>query len=247
MRFKDQVVVITGAARGIGFATAHYLAGEGAAIAIVDRDPAAGEEAAARLVAGGADVAAFAADVTDRAAVHAAIDAVMARFGKIDVLVNNAGIYPHIPFEQLAEGEWHRIIDVNLTSAYLVTQAVIPLMAAAGYGRVVNTASGVVFNGIPNVSAYASSKAGVIGMTRVLANEYGPRGVTVNAVSPGLVESEGVMEDIEAIFEGTIAAQSVKRRGTVQDIAACVAYIASSEAGFLNGQTINIDGGARFL
>lgn len=247
MRFKDQVVVITGAARGIGFAAARYLVAEGAAIAIVDLNGDAAADAANRIVAEGGTAAGFAADVTVADQVRAAVDAIVARFGKVDVLINNAGIYPHIPFEQVSENDWQRIIDVNLKSAYLVTQAVVPLMRKAGYGRIVNTASGVVFNGIPNVSAYAASKAGVIGLTRVLANEYGPHGITANAVSPGLVESEGVMEDIEAIFDATIATQSVKRRGTTADIAACIAYIASPEAGFLNGQTINVDGGARFI
>jgi NAD(P)-dependent dehydrogenase (short-subunit alcohol dehydrogenase family) len=245
-RFTGQVAIVTGAARGIGYAVAERLSGEGAAVAVIDINGAGAKAAAEKLGAAGGTAAAWTADVTDEAQVRDGFAAALDTFGKVDVLINNAGIYPHIPFETMDYAQWKRILSVNLDSTFLCSHAVFPAMKAAGYGRIVNFSSGTVFKGFAGVTAYAASKAGIIGFTRVLASEGGPHGITVNAIAPGLTASEGVMETIPHIIEATVATQPVRRVGEVGDMAECVAYLASPAAGFITGQTVLVDGGARF-
>jgi 2-hydroxycyclohexanecarboxyl-CoA dehydrogenase len=198
--FTGQIVIITGAARGIGYATAKRFSSAGATIAILDRDGPAAEKAAASLTSQGGSAFAWQADVTDERDVGRCIEEVAVKLGAPQILVNNAGIYPHIPFEQLDFKTWRHIVAVNLDSTFLCCRAVYPLMKAAGYGRIINFASAVILIGLQNVSAYAAAKAGVLGFSRVLASEAGPYGITVNVVSPGLVASEGVMTSREASF-----------------------------------------------
>src|SRR5262249_1905382 len=168
--------------------------------------------------------------------------------GRIDVLINCAGIYPHTPFEDLGFEEWRRGMATNLDSVYLVTHAVYSLMKARGYGRVVNVSSATFFIGYPEMVAYISSKGGIVGFTRALANEAGAHGITVNCVTPGLIETEGVqVEDPTGeLFEEIVGGQAVKRRGQPEDIAEVIAYLASPTASFITGQTVNVDGGHRF-
>jgi NAD(P)-dependent dehydrogenase (short-subunit alcohol dehydrogenase family) len=172
--------------------------------------------------------------------------AVHEKFGSLQILINNARIYPHIPFEEVTFEAWRQIHSVNLDSVFLCSQAAFPFMKQASYGRIVNLASSVVFIDLKGLTAYAASKAGLIGFTRVLASEGGEHGSTANVVAPGLVESEGVLEDIEDLFDVVVPQQVVKRRGQPADIAECIAYLVSSEAGFITGQTVNVDGGHRF-
>jgi 3-oxoacyl-[acyl-carrier protein] reductase len=249
MRFEGQTAIITGAARGIGFAAAQRLASEGASIAILDRNGDAAQAAAQRIndEQGRAAAAAWQANVTVEADVRAATADAHARFGAIQILVNNAGIYPHVPFEQLTYARWREIVAVNLDGTFLCCHAVFPLMKAARYGRIVNFASCVLLNGQPNVTAYAAGKAGIIGLSRILAVEAGGHGITVNVVSPGLIETEGALADIGELFDHEVAAQLVKRRGQPADIAELIAYLASPAASFITGQTVNVDGGVRFL
>ncbi|HTV28530.1 MAG TPA: SDR family NAD(P)-dependent oxidoreductase [Xanthobacteraceae bacterium] len=244
--FGGQVAVITGAARGIGFATAKRLSSAGAAVAILDRDEDAAKKAASSLSADGGNALFWRVDVTCEDEVVGCIADVTAKLGTPQILVNNAGMYPHVPFDQLDFKTWRDIVSANLDSTFLCCHAVFLLMRAAGYGRIINFASAVVLIGLQNVSAYAASKAGVIGLSRVLATEAGPHGITVNVVSPGLVASEGVMTSLARLFEHTIPTQAVKRRGEPEDIAHCIAYLASREASFITGQLVNVDGGARY-
>jgi pyridoxal 4-dehydrogenase len=239
-----QTAVVTGAARGLGFAAARRLAAEGARVALFDRDADALAAAVERL---GREALSNAVDVTDEDQVGRGVRAVISAAGKIDVLVNNAGIYPHFPFEELTFADWRRVLATNLDSVYLCSHAVFPGMRERGYGRIVNVSSATFFIGYPGLSAYVASKGGIIGFTRALASEAGPHGITVNAVTPGLIATEGVLGGEEAdLFEEIVPEQALARRGEPEDIAECIAYLASPAAGFITGQTVNVDGGHRY-
>jgi pyridoxal 4-dehydrogenase len=246
-RFAGQTVVVTGAARGLGFAAARCLAAEGARVALLDRDEEALMSAAERLGGRAAGALSHVVDVTDEQAVEHAVASVLGETGGIDVLVNNAGVYPHVPFEQLTFRDWRRVLATNLDSVYLCSRAVYPGMRARGYGRIVNVSSATFFIGYPGLSAYVASKGGIIGFTRALASEAGEHGITVNAVTPGLIATEGVLGGEEAgLFDEIVPQQAVGRRGEPEDIAECIAYLASPAASFITGQTINVDGGHRY-
>jgi pyridoxal 4-dehydrogenase len=243
-RFVGQTAVVTGAARGLGFAAARLLAAEGARVALFDRD---GEALAAAVGRLGGEALSQAVDVTDEDHVGRGVQAVLSEAGKIDVLVNNAGIYPHFPFEELTYADWRRVLATNLDSVYLCSHAVYPRMRERGYGRIVNVSSATFFIGYPGLSAYVASKGGIIGFTRALASEAGPHGITVNAVTPGLIATEGVLGGEEAgLFDEIVPEQALGRRGEPEDIAECIAYLASPAAGFITGQTVNVDGGHRY-
>jgi NAD(P)-dependent dehydrogenase (short-subunit alcohol dehydrogenase family) len=246
-RLAGQTALVTGAARGLGFATAERLAAEGARVALFDCDGDAVATAAGSLAERGAAATAHEVDVADEGSVRAAVAHVLAADSRIDILVNNAGIYPHYPFEELTYANWRRVLSINLDGVFLCAHAVYPAMRERGYGRIVNITSATFFIGYPGLSAYIASKGGIIGFTRALASEAGPHGITVNAVTPGLIATEGVLGGEEAgLFDEIVPEQSVRRRGEPEDIAECVAYLAGPEAGFVNGQTFNVDGGHRY-
>jgi pyridoxal 4-dehydrogenase len=242
-----QTALVTGAARGLGYAAARRLGADGARVALLDRDEEALAAAVKGLAADGIDAFSFAADVTDEQGVRAGVAALLAAEGRIEVLVNNAGIYPHLPFEELTYAEWRHVLATNLDSVFLCTHAVYPAMRQHGYGRIVNISSATFFIGYPGLAAYVASKGGIIGFTRALASEAGPHGITVNAVTPGLIATEGVLGGEEAgLFDEIVPEQALPRRGEPEDIAECIAYLAGPAAGFITGQTINVDGGHRF-
>lgn len=246
-RLAGQVALVTGAARGLGYAAARRLAADGARVALLDRDGEALTAAADALAAQGLSVAPYTVDLTDEEGVRAAVAAVLAAEGRIDVLVNNVGIYPHRPFEELTYADWRHVLAVNLDSVFLCTHAVYPAMRERGYGRIVNVSSSTFFIGYPGLAAYIASKGGIIGFTRALASEAGPHGITVNVVTPGLIATEGVLGGEEAeLFDEIVPEQALPRRGEPEDIADCIAYLAGPGASFITGQTINIDGGHRF-
>lgn len=249
MQLHDQVAIVTGAARGIGLAIARRLAADGATVAIFDRDAEAADRAARELDRTGHVAASYPVDVTVEETVRGAVDEVLAARGRVDVLVNNAGIYPHVPFEELTFAEWRRVLAVNLDGVFLCSHAVFPAMKARGYGRIVNISSAAFLVGEAGLVHYVASKGGVIGFTRALALAGGPHGITVNAVMPGFIETEGVLSDPEelALFDRIVAEQAVPRRGLPEDVAECVAYLVGPAASFISGQTVNVDGGHRFL
>lgn len=247
LRLEGQVAIVTGAARGLGRAAARRLAADGARVALLDRDAEAVEAAAKALRGDGASAEPHACDVTAEAAVRETVRAILSSEGRIDILVNNAGIYPHRPFEELTYAEWQHVLRTNLDSVFLCTHAVYPSMVERRYGRIINISSATFFIGYPGLTAYIASKGGIVGFTRALASEAGPHGITVNAITPGLIATEGVLEGEEAgLFDEIVPQQAVRRRGEPEDIAEWVACLASPAAGFITGQTINVDGGHRY-
>jgi NAD(P)-dependent dehydrogenase (short-subunit alcohol dehydrogenase family) len=244
---EGQVALVTGAARGLGRAIAARLARSGAEVALADLDGAAARRSAQELAAGNAEASAFELDVASEDAVRATVTEIVAAKGRLDILVNNAGVYPLIPFEELTYEQWSRVLRVNLDGVFLCSHAVFPTMRVQGYGRIVNIASDVVLVGIADFAAYTAAKAGVIGLTRVLARVGGPHGITANAVAPGLTQTEGVQEHTAHLIPHVVAEQAIKRPGQPEDIAECVAYLASPSAGFTTGQTLVVNGGTRFV
>jgi NAD(P)-dependent dehydrogenase (short-subunit alcohol dehydrogenase family) len=246
-RLAGQTALVTGAARGLGYATAERLAAEGARVALFDSDGEALAAAAGSFGNGESSALAQTVDVTDEEAVVRGVEAVLAETGRIDVLVNNAGIYPHFPFEELTFADWRRVLATNLDSVYLCSHAVYPAMRERRYGRIVNVSSATFFIGYAGLSAYVASKGGIVGFTRALASEAGPHGITVNAVTPGLIATEGVVGGEEAgLFDEIVPDQAIGRRGEPDDIAEAIAYLASPAASFITGQTVNVDGGHRY-
>lgn len=239
--FSGRTAIVTGAAQGIGAAIAANLADAGATVVVADIN-AEGAAAVAKKL--GDPSFAVIADVGDPDSVAALHTAVTDRTGRIDILVNNAAIVPFIAWDDVDFDSWRRVIRVNLDGVYLMCRASSDVMRARGYGRIVNIASNTFFAGTPNMAPYVAAKGGVIGFTRALATELGPYGITVNAVSPGLTASEGVMSSPHAEafdFVGTL--QALKRRAAPDDIAPAVTFLASEEAGWITGSTVNVDGG----
>jgi pyridoxal 4-dehydrogenase len=239
--FAGRTAIVTGAAQGIGAAIAASLAEAGATVVVADINAEGAAAVASKL---GDPSFAVTVDVGDPASVTALHAEVTARTGQIDILVNNAAIVPFIGWDDVDFDEWRRIMRVDLDGVYLMSRASSDVMRTRGYGRIVNIASNTFFAGTPNMAPYVAAKGGVIGFTRALATELGRYGITVNAVSPGLTASEGVLSSPHADafdFVGTL--QALKGRASPADIAPAVAFLASEEAGWVTGSTVNVDGG----
>jgi pyridoxal 4-dehydrogenase len=239
MKLEGRVAIVTGAGQGIGRAIAEKLREEGASVIVADKN----EETAAKTAAEiGAVVQVT--DVSREDQVNALAAAAVERFGKIDILVNDAAIVPFVPWEELDLGEWRRVMSVNLDGVFLTCKAVYPYMKEANYGRIVNIASNVVLAGTPNMAHYVAAKGGVFAFTRSLATEVGRYGITVNAVAPGLTASEGVLAGPHAeAFDFVVSLQAIPRRAVPADIAPAVAFLASEEAHWITGSMLVADGG----
>ncbi len=251
MRLDKQVVIVTGGGLGIGKAYCERLAQEGASIVVADINGEAAESVAAELRKAETEAIAVRTDVTSQEATEQMAKAAIERFGHVDALVNNAGMYqrPAVtrgPFENISVEEWDRVMAVNLRGVFLCSRAVVPLMKAQGHGKIVNISSGTVYSGTPRFAHYVTSKAGVIGFTRVLAKELGEWNINVNAVAPGLTLSMDEDEDDEARMEyhSTRAGQrSLKRIQRPDDLVGTVAFLCSPDSDFMSGQTLVVDGG----
>jgi NAD(P)-dependent dehydrogenase (short-subunit alcohol dehydrogenase family) len=226
--------VVTGGGSGIGQAIVNRLRADGHHVAIIDLKP-------------GDEEFAFAADVTDRAQVDEALAGIRSQLGPVSILVNAAGLDSFKKFHDVSFERWQRVIDVNLNGVFHCIQAVLPDMLDAGWGRIVNISSSSTHSGAPYMSPYVAAKSAVNGLTKTLALEYGPNGITVNAVPPGFIDTpmlraaaeKGYLGDIDA----TIKATPVRRIGTPQDIAAACAFLISEEAGYITGQLLGVNGG----
>ncbi|HVB51387.1 MAG TPA: glucose 1-dehydrogenase [Acidimicrobiales bacterium] len=241
MSFKGRTAIVTGSAQGIGTAIATQLAAAGATVVVADTNGKGATAVASKL---GNSSFAVTVDVGDEDSVAALHKSVLERTGQVDILVNNAAIVPFTAWDDVDFAEWRRIMRVNLDGVYLMCRASSDEMRKRNYGRIVNIASNAFFAGTPNMSAYIASKGGVIGFTRALATELGGYGITVNAVSPGLTASDGVMASPHAnSLDFVEMLQAIKRHASPDDIAPAVVFLASEEAAWITGSTLNVDGG----
>jgi NAD(P)-dependent dehydrogenase (short-subunit alcohol dehydrogenase family) len=243
----SRVAVVTGAASGMGHAIAQRLSSLEHRVALLDLDGDAAERAAEESRQSGARVIANRVDVSDRAAVDEAMAKVRSEFGPIEILVTSAGIDEFAPFTDITPEAWERMLAVNLTGTFHCVQSVIPDMLAAGWGRIVTISSSSAQSGATRMAHYVASKGGVVGLTKALAIEYAPNGVTVNTIPPGFIdtpmvrkaEARGDLPNIDAIKART----PVRRAGTPEDVAAACAFLCSDEAGYITGQAIGVNGG----
>ena len=240
---NNRTAIVTGGARGIGFAAAQKMLASGAAVALWDVDSAALTEAVAALKGGGR-VHAASVDVTDEASIGNAVDALLRDASKIDILVNNAGITGgNAPLWELKPDVWRRVIEVNLIAPYLTCRAVVPHMVAAGYGRIINIASIAGKDGNPNASHYSASKAGLIGLTKSLAKELATKGVLVNCVTPAAAKTEMFDQMSKQHIDYMLSKIPMNRFVTVDEIAAMIAWLASEDCSFSTGAVFDISGG----
>ena len=244
MRLQDKVAIITGSARGIGRATALAFADQGAQVVVCDLDVTGGEQTAADIRASGGRAIFVQVNVTERASVDALVSAAVARFGRIDVLVNNAGVIRDRSLLKMTEQDFDFVINVNLKGVFNCTQAVAPLMVAQGSGAIINASSVVGVYGNYGQTNYVASKAGVIGMTKVWARELGPKGVRVNAVAPGFVSTEMLAGIPDKVLEDLKAKIALRQLGRPEDIANAYVFLASDEAAYITGHVLHVDGGA---
>ena len=243
MRLKDKIAVITGGARGIGLAATRKFLEEGAVVAIWDIDPEKGAAAVHDFEQDDYRVGFWKVDVTDQESAEQAARSVAERFGRIDILLNNAGITRDAAFKNMTGQDWQRVIDVNLSGVFHCTKAVYPFMAEQGYGRIINASSVVGLHGNFGQTNYAATKAGVIGMTKVWAREFGRKGITVNAVAPGFIQTEMMDTIPEKVLDGFRQKTPLGRLGRPAEVAALYSFLASDEAAFITGTTVSIDGG----
>jgi len=244
MLLQDRIALVTGAATGIGEAIARLFAAEGAHVQLFDRDLDGCAAVAESISVSGGSVAASAGDVRNPHEVFAAVQAAIGHWGRIDVLVNNAGIFPRRAFLEMSEAEWDEMQDVNLKSMFHTSKAVLPYMVSQRAGKIVNISSVTFHLGVPGLSHYVASKGGVIGLTRSLAREMGPHNIHVNCVTPGAIhtQSEANFVNDEQVRQ-FVANQSLQRRITPLDVARACLFLSSELSDGMTGQTLNVDGG----
>ncbi|WP_298832280.1 beta-ketoacyl-ACP reductase [uncultured Piscinibacter sp.] len=243
MRLKDKVCIVTGAAQGIGLATALKFAREGAIVAVCDRRREAVDAAAASCRELGARAEGYVVDVTDRSTVDAMVTGVRERFGRIDVLVNNAGITQDARLQKMTLQQFDAVIDVNLRGVFHVSQAVVDTLLAQGSGVILNASSVVGIYGNYGQTNYAASKFGVIGFTKTWSRELGPKGVRVNAVAPGFIETSILDTVPDKVLDELRAQVPLKRLGRAEEVANVYAFLASDDASYVNGAVVEVSGG----
>ena len=245
-RLQDRVAVITGGSNGIGKACADRFLKEGAQVAIWDIDETKGVDAVTQWHAQGYHCKFYRVDTTRLEDVEEAAQKVVEDFGGISILINNAGITRDASLKKMTSAQWQQVIDVNLTGVFNCTKAISPIMAAAQYGRIISASSVVGLYGNFGQTNYVASKAGVIGMTKVWAREFGRKGITVNAVAPGFIATEMVETIPKEYLAGLESRTPLQRMGKVEDVANAYLFLASEEASFITGVTLSVDGGLVF-
>jgi len=250
-RFEGRVALVTGAARGIGRATALRLAREGARVGFLDRDAEGAQRASDEAYGPGGEVLPLVGDVGRAQDAERAVDEVVSRWGRLDILVNNAGILRDSLLFRMSTADWQEVLEVHLNGTFHCTQAAQRPMVEQGYGRILNLSSTSAL-GNRGQANYATAKAGIQGFTRTLAIELGPFGITVNAVAPGFIATDmtrGTADRLGVHFDKLVEEQAmtipVRRVGTPEDVSAALLFLASEEAGFVNGQTLYVAGGPR--
>ncbi len=237
MRLAGKVALVTGGAQGIGKAIAGGLAAEGAEVVVADLDPPEGG---------------IRADVSEEGDVRRMVDETVARHGRLDILINNAGLYASLamrPFTEIPLEEWRRVMDVNVASMFLTCRAAVPVMREQGGGKIVNISSGTPFRGVPFLLHYVTSKGAIVALTRALAKELGKDGIHVNCVAPGFTMSDGVQahpEVVEKLRDVSIAARTIQRDQVPEDVVGAVVFLCTPAADFVTGQTMVIDCGQYF-
>jgi NAD(P)-dependent dehydrogenase (short-subunit alcohol dehydrogenase family) len=244
-KLEGRTALVTGASKGLGKAMASALAAEGARVALVSRDSALLQTVAAEIAAGGGQAAVFPADVTSEEQVRQVEQAVVAQFGKVNILVNNAGVNVRKPITEFSLEEWRRVMDTSVTAAFLMCRSFVPHMTGVGYGRILNMTSIMSRVSLPGRTAYSASKAALLGMTRALALELASEGITCNGISPGPFATEmnrPLLENPEANAQ-FLTSIPLGRWGRVEEIGQLAVYLCSEDAGFITGTDILIDGG----
>lgn len=242
MSLKGKVAVVTGGGSGIGRACAQRLARDGAAVAIWDLNSAGAAETAKLITDAGGTALPLTVNAADKASIHEAANKTRAALGPIAIIVNNAGITGFVPFMEMEDDVFDRMIAINLRGPYLCIKEVIPDMLAASWGRIINITSSSIQTGAPGMVHYVASKSGLLGITKAIAIEYADKGITANTVPPGFIDTpmlRGSPVDVDAYA----ATMPMKRPGKPEELAAAVAYLASEDAGYITGQTISVNGG----
>jgi 3-oxoacyl-(acyl-carrier-protein) reductase len=243
MTFTNRTALVTGAGRGIGKAIAETLAAKGVTVICVSKSASSCGGVADAITAAGGKAVARAVDVADGAAVTAAAEELLKEFGKIDILINNAGITRDGLLARMSEDDWNTVLQTNLTSCFHWTKAIGWPMCRARYGRIINIASVSGLMGNAGQANYAAAKAGMLGFTKSVAKEFAKRGVTANVVAPGFIKTDMTAELSEEVVKGATAMIPMQRFGEPADIANMCAYLASEEAGYITGQVFTVDGG----
>lgn len=243
MRLKDKIAIITGAGSGIGRETAYTFVEEGAKVAVFDYNEEAGRATVGEIRSRGGDAEFFLVDVANRASVDAAVQRTVERWGRIDILINNAGITADARLEKMTEEQFDRVIAINLKGVFNCTQSVLPTMLGQGKGKIVNASSVVGLYGNFGQTNYAATKFAVIGMTKTWAKELGKKGINVNAVAPGFIMTEMVAKMPENVLDTMRQKAPVGRLGTPREVALAYVYLSSEESDFVHGSVLSIDGG----
>ena len=244
-RLDGRVAIVTGGGGGLGSGICRALGAAGATVVVAGRTKEKLDLVASEIVSAGGRALAVTVDIANPQSVDAMTERVVSELGSIDILVNNAAVYHRKPWTEITEADWDQVLDTNLKGYYLCARAAYPALQASGRGRVINVASITFFGGVPFLLDYVASKGGIVGFTRALAREVGPDGITVNTLSPGAfpTDAEKIHPDLENYNREILAAQSIKRRGTPEDVGHLVTFLAGDGASFITGQLIQIDGG----